>query len=151
MYRKITEDLFSSFFFLPIWNVHLRKNKNHHTCNPFFFMPSLTEKLQRGRNCWKSLLQYVLQCVKCGFHKGITHIFYDLPVKWGKENWMRFICQEPCLACHCNKFSSLFILRTQITPDLLLLNLWNVLISKLNVVALLNPTQHGFFFHDFYN
>lgn len=28
--------------------------------------------------------------------KRITHIFYDLPVKWGKENWMRFICQEPC-------------------------------------------------------
>lgn len=123
-----------------------------YTCNPFFFMPNLTEKLQRGRNCWKSLPQYVLQRVKwCGFHKGITHIFYDLPVKWGKENWMRFICQEPCLACHCNKFSSLFILRTQITPDLLLLNLWNVLISKLNVVAFLNPTQHGFFFHDFYN
>lgn len=158
MYRKITEDLFTSFIFFSQFEMFIcAKTKitmksEPYTCNPFFFMPNLTEKLQRGRNWWKSLLQCVLQCVKwCGFHKGITHIFYDLPVKWGKENWMRFICQEPCLACHCNKFSSLFILRTQITPDLLLLNLWNVLISKLNVVALLNPTQHGFFFHDFYN
>lgn len=152
MYRKITEDLFTSFIFFSQFEMFIcAKTKitiksEPYTCNPFFFMPNLTEKLQRGRNCWKSLLQCVLQCVKwCGFHKGITHIFYDLPVKWGKENWMRFICQELCLACHCNKFSSLFILRTQITPDLLLLNLWNVLISKLNVVRCIPKPYSAWF------
>lgn len=140
--------MFSSFFFSQ--NVHLCKNKKitvrSEPYNPFFFMLNLTENHKgeeiAGKVCF-SVSSNVWNDMDS--IKRITHIFYDLPVKWGKENWMRFICQEPCLACHCNKFSSFFILRTQITPDLLLLNLWNVLISKLNVVAFLNPTQHGFF------
>lgn len=66
MYRKITEDLFSIIFFFSQFEMFIcAKTKitiksEPYTCNPFFFMPNLTEKLQRGRNCWKSLPQYVL-------------------------------------------------------------------------------------------